>query len=137
MRVVREGTDVALVAVGKMVAPAVQAAERLAADGVRATVVDARFVKPIDPELAPLAARHRAVVTVEDGTVRGGFGSGVLELLAARDVQLPVRVLGLPDGFVEHGAQGLLLSGFGLDAEGIAAAARELLGSVPESALAG
>jgi 1-deoxy-D-xylulose-5-phosphate synthase len=137
MRVVREGTDVALMAVGKMVAQAVQAAERLAQSGVRATVVDARFVKPLDPELAPLAARHRAVVTVEDGTVRGGFGSGVLELLAAGEVQVPVRVLGLPDGFVEHGAQGVLLSGFGLDAEGIAAAARELLGSLPESALAG
>ncbi|HXA28709.1 MAG TPA: 1-deoxy-D-xylulose-5-phosphate synthase [Candidatus Angelobacter sp.] len=137
MRVLREGGDVALVAVGKMVAAASQAAERLAAGGVRATVVDARFVKPIDPALASLAARHPAVVTVEDGTVRGGFGSGVLELLAAADVHVPVRVLGLPDGFVEHGAPGTLLSGFGLDADGIAAAARNLLGSLPKSALAG
>jgi 1-deoxy-D-xylulose-5-phosphate synthase len=137
MRVLREGGDVALVAVGKMVGLASQAAERLAAAGVRATVVDARFVKPVDPELAPLAARHRAVVTVEDGTVRGGFGSGVLELLASADVQVPVRVLGLPDGFIEHGAQATLLGSFGLDADGIAAAARALLGSLPESALAG
>jgi 1-deoxy-D-xylulose-5-phosphate synthase len=137
MRVLREGGDVALVAVGKMVGAASQAAERLATAGVRATVVDARFVKPIDPELAPLAARHRAVVTVEDGTVRGGFGSGVLELLAAADVQVPVRVLGLPDTFVEHGAPAALLSSFGLDAEGIAAAVGEMLGSLPESALAG
>jgi 1-deoxy-D-xylulose-5-phosphate synthase len=137
MRVVREGGDVVLAAVGKMVGAAMQAGERLAANGVRATVVDARFVKPIDPALAPLAAQHRAVVTVEDGTVRGGFGSGVLELLAASDVHVPVRTLGLPDHFIQHGAQGTLLSGFGLDPDGIAAAACELLGSLPSSALAG
>jgi 1-deoxy-D-xylulose-5-phosphate synthase len=138
MRLVREGSDVALVAVGKMVGVAVQAADRLLAGGVRATVVDARFVKPIDPELAPLASRHRAVVTLEDGTVRGGFGSGVLELLTDAGVHVPVRVLGLPDHFIEHGAQATLLSRFGLDADGVAAAARELLGSsAPHSALAG
>ncbi len=137
MRVIRDGTDVALVAIGKMVAVASQAAERLAAAGVHATVVDARFVKPIDPDLAPLAARHRAVVTIEDGTVRGGFGSGVLEVLAAADVHVPTRIMGLPDTFVEHGPQAKLLAGFGLDADGVAAAAREVLGTRPESALAG
>jgi 1-deoxy-D-xylulose-5-phosphate synthase len=137
MRTVRDGTDVALVAVGKMVAVASQAAERLAAEGVRATVVDARFVKPVDPGIAQLAARHRAVVTVEDGTVRGGFGSGVLEVLATAGVQVPVRVLGLPDHFIEHGAQASLLGRYGLDADSVAAAARELLGVRPQSALAG
>jgi 1-deoxy-D-xylulose-5-phosphate synthase len=138
MRVLREGTDIALLAVGKMVAPALQAADRLGAAGVRATVVDARFVKPLDPALAPLAARHRAVVTIEDGTVRGGFGSGVLELLATAGVQVPVRVMGLPDSFVEHGPQATLLGSFGLDADGITAAAHAMLGTgTTESALAG
>jgi len=138
MRLVREGADVALVAVGKMLAPTLQAADRLAGEGVRATVVDARFVKPIDPALAPLAARHRAVVTVEDGTVRGGFGSGVLELLAAEGVHVPVRIMGLPDHFIEHGPPATLLSGFGLDPDGIATAAREALGAdAASSALAG
>jgi 1-deoxy-D-xylulose-5-phosphate synthase len=137
MRVLRDGGEVALVAVGKMVGVAQQAADRLLAAGVRASVVDARFVKPIDPDLAPLAARHRAVVTIEDGTVRGGFGSGVLELLATAGVAAPVRVMGLPDRFVEHGAPATLLSGFGLDAEGVAGAARALLGTGTESALAG
>jgi len=138
IRVVREGADVALVAVGKMLAPTLQAADRLAGEGVRATVVDARFVKPIDPALAPLAARHRAVVTVEDGTVRGGFGSGVLELLAAEGVHVPVRIMGLPDHFIEHGPPATLLSGFGLDPDGIATAAREALGAdAASSALAG
>jgi 1-deoxy-D-xylulose-5-phosphate synthase len=137
MRVLREGDDVALVAVGKMVAVALQAADRLAGAGVRATVVDARFVKPVDTALAPLIAHHRAALTIEDGTVRGGFGSGVLELLASAEVQVPVRVLGLPDHFVEHGAQATLLSSLGLDAEGVAAAARALLHTGTESALAG
>jgi 1-deoxy-D-xylulose-5-phosphate synthase len=82
------------------------------------------------------------VVTIEDGTVRGGFGSGVLELLAAAGVHVPVKLMGLPDAFVEHGPPATLLASFGLDAEGIAAAARELLGSASgtaatESALAG
>jgi 1-deoxy-D-xylulose-5-phosphate synthase len=137
MRTLRDGTDVALIAVGKMVAVALQAAERLATSGVRATVVDARFVKPIDPGIAQLAARHRAVVTVEDGTVRGGFGSGVLEVLAAAEVQVPVRIVGLPDHFIEHGAQATLLGRYGLDADGVAAAAHAVLGTRPHSALAG
>ena len=136
-RVLREGSDVLLVAVGKMVGVAAQAAERLGGNGIRATVVDARFVKPIDPGLAALAARHRAVLTVEDGTVRGGFGSGVLELLAAADVHVPVRTLGLPDHFIQHGAPATLLSSFGLDVDGVTAAARELLSALPSSALAG
>ena len=137
MRVVREGGDVALVGVGKMVAVASQAAALLEEQGVRATVVDARFVKPLDPALATLAAQHRAVVTVEDGTMRGGFGTGVLELLAGAGVQVPVRVMGLPDSFIQHGPQATLLSSFSLDAAGIATAAREALGTSPETLLAG
>jgi len=123
MRVVREGVDVALVAIGKMVAVAEKAAEILSASGVSATVVDARFVKPLDPGMVTLIEGHRAALTIEDGTVRGGFGSGVLELCATAGLTLPLRLMGLPDTFIEHGAQAPLLSGFGLDAEGIAAAA--------------
>ena len=134
-RVVRSGTDIAILAVGKMVAVAEAAAERLAARGVSASVVDARFVKPVDPSLAPLAARHAAVLTVEDGGAVGGFGAAVTELLVAEGVTVPLRKLGLPDRFIEHGAQAKLLSQFGLDADGVAAAALEL---VPQpSALAG
>jgi 1-deoxy-D-xylulose-5-phosphate synthase len=136
-RVLRSGTDVVLVGVGKMVGACVQAAELLAAQGLGITVVDARFVKPIDAALPELCARHQAVVTVEDGTLRGGFGAGLLELLAAADVHVPVRTLGLPDRYLEHGAQAGLLAGFGLDAPGIAAVARELVPVPPRSALAG
>jgi 1-deoxy-D-xylulose-5-phosphate synthase len=135
MNVLRAGRDVALIAVGKMVSVAEQAADLLAQRGVSTTVVDARFVKPIDPEIAPLAARHRAVITIEDGTATGGFGSAVTELLSAEGVSVPLRRLGLPDHFIEHGAQAKLLHQFGLDADAVAAAALELVPA--SSALAG
>jgi 1-deoxy-D-xylulose-5-phosphate synthase len=123
----REGRDVALLAVGKMVGAALEAARRLEAEEISATVVDARFVKPLDPRIADIAARHRAVVTAEDGTLMGGFGTAVAELLAEAGISVPLRRLGVPDRFVEHGAQALLLAELGLDADGIARTARELL----------
>jgi len=125
----RQGHDVAIMAVGKMVAVALEAARRLEAEGVSATVVDARFVKPIDSRLAQIAARHRAVVTVEDGTRVGGFGSAVAELLAEAGTSVPLRRLGTPDRFVEHGAQALLLAELGLDAEGVVRSACQALGA--------
>ncbi len=135
MVVRRTGRDVALLAVGKMVTIAEQAAERLAARGVSATVVDARFVKPIDPDIPALVAQHRAAITIEDGTVTGGFGSGVSELVAAEGVSVPVRRMGLPDQFIQHGAQANLLAQFGLDPDGVMSAALALLPA--SSALAG
>ena len=130
-QVVAEGRDLLVVAAGKMVAVALEAAPTLAAKGVSTTVVDARFVKPIDPDIAALANRHRAVLTIEDGTRIGGLGSAVCELLEDRDVRAPVRRLGLPDRFIEHGAQAALLSQLGLDAHGVVKAALEVAGTVP------
>ena len=121
------GRDLALLAVGKMVAVAMQAQEKLAARGISTTVVDARFVKPLDPSLSAICERHRAVITIEDGVASGGFGSGVTELLTADGVSVPILRMGLPDSFIEHGAQGTLLSQYGLDADGIVAAALALL----------
>jgi 1-deoxy-D-xylulose-5-phosphate synthase len=137
MAVVREGTDVALLAVGKMVGVATAAAETLQGEGISCTVVDARFVKPLDTDIPALAARHRAVLTIEDGTATGGFGDAVLEALAQANVMVPLRRLGLPDSFIEHGAQTLLLHRLGLDADGVVAAARELLLTHRPSVLAG
>ena len=131
--VLREGSDVLLVAAGKMVGIALAAAERLAAQGVSATVFDARFVKPLDPAIADLAARHRGVVTVEDGTATGGLGSAVCEQLEDAGVIVPVRRMGLPDRFIEHGDPVTLLAGFGLDAGGVAAAAADVIHTVPAS----
>jgi len=101
----REGDDVALVGLGKTVAAAEEAAERLARRGVRAAVVDARWVKPLDADLlAEVGQRCGCLVTVEDHALHGGFGSAVLEALARHASEIPVRCLGLPDRFVEHGS---------------------------------
>jgi 1-deoxy-D-xylulose-5-phosphate synthase len=125
----REGDAVALVAIGSMVDPALAAADLLAQEGVEAAVVNARFAKPLDEELiCALARRCRGLVTVEENAALGGFGAAVLELLAARGLQVPVRVLGLPDRFVAHGDRGKLLAECGLDAHGIARVAAQLVG---------
>jgi 1-deoxy-D-xylulose-5-phosphate synthase len=137
MNIVRTGDDIALLAVGKMVGVAAAAAEALAAEGVACTVVDARYIKPLDPGLAELAARHPAVLTIEDGTVIGGFGDAVLEALAEADLSVPIRRLGLPDSFIEHGAQPLLLHKFSLDVDGVIAAVRDMLSERRPSVLAG
>ncbi|MCX7599513.1 MAG: 1-deoxy-D-xylulose-5-phosphate synthase, partial [Armatimonadetes bacterium] len=126
-QLLRECGDVAILALGAMVPAALEAADILAAQGVAAAVVNARFAKPLDAELiCDLAQRCAGLVTVEENAAAGGFGSGVVELLAARGFQVPVRVLGLPDSFVPHGDRQQLLGECGLDAEGIAQACREL-----------
>ncbi|HEY6537963.1 MAG TPA: 1-deoxy-D-xylulose-5-phosphate synthase [Candidatus Dormibacteraeota bacterium] len=132
--VVQEGgSDVLLCASGKMVAVAENAAGLLAASGVSASVVNARFIKPTDRRLATWAQAHRAVVTVEDNTRRGGLGASVLEFLAERGVVRPVRQVALPDQFLPHGLQGELLAEYGLTAEGVAEAAVLALESSRES----
>ena len=127
MEIRHRGRDLAVLAVGKMVTVAMQAQEQLAAHGVSTTVVDARFVKPLDTTLSAICGRHRAVITIEDGVASGGFGSAVTELLTADGVSVPILRMGLPDSFIEHGAQGALLSQLGLDADGIVTAALALL----------
>ena len=122
--------DVCVVAAGTTLRAVLAAAEKLAAEGLAATVIDARFVKPLDAELiAAEAARARRVVTVEEGCLPGGFGSAVLELLEARGLVsggVRVRSLGLPDAFVTHGDAGKQRKELGLDADGVARACREL-----------
>ncbi len=121
------GKDVLLCAAGKMVAVALNARSLLEAGGVSATVVNARFVKPIDPRLPAWAAAHRAVVTVEDNTARGGLGAAVMELLMAKGVVCPVRQVALPDQFLPQGTQAEILAEYGLTAEGVAEAALNAL----------
>ena len=103
--IVREGEDVLVLAIGNRVYPALEAAQTLADSGISATVVNARFVKPLDTAtILPLAERIGKVITIEDGVVMGGFGSAVLEALAAADIKdVQVTNLGIPDDFVEHG----------------------------------
>jgi 1-deoxy-D-xylulose-5-phosphate synthase len=124
----REGGRVALVGIGSMVYPALGAADLLMNDGIEATVVNARFVKPLDETLLlDLADTHEAVITIEENVIDGGFGSAVLELYAAHDKRIPVHTLGVPDRFFEQASQGRLREMAGLSPQQIAAAATELL----------
>jgi 1-deoxy-D-xylulose-5-phosphate synthase len=125
----RSGDDVCLVAVGSMVRPASDAADKLAGDGIECSVVNARFVKPLDAELiASEAVRTGRVVTLEESAAAGGFGAAVMELLSARGVDgVATRVVGIPDRFVEHGGRGLLLDQCGLGVADVVAAVRELV----------
>lgn len=126
--VLRDGEDVAILAVGAMVLPAERAAEQLASEGVSATVVNVRFVKPLDEALIlSLASRGRGFVTVEENAIAGGFGSAVLELLAAHGIELPVTTLGVPDRVFEHASQGRLRELAGLSSAHIADAARAVV----------
>jgi 1-deoxy-D-xylulose-5-phosphate synthase len=121
----REGGDVAILAYGTIVGPALAAAEALAADGIEATVVNARFAKPLDAErYLALAAGVGRVLTVEEHVAAGGFGSAVSELFVERGAKVELEILGVPDEWVDHGAQKIWRKHFGLDAEGIAAAVR-------------
>jgi 1-deoxy-D-xylulose-5-phosphate synthase len=121
----REGADVAILCYGPAAHDALHAAEALAAVGIEATVVNARFAKPLDAErYLALAARIGRVLTVEEHVISGGFGSAVNELFAERGAKVELEILGVPDEWVDHGAQKLWRKHFGLDAEGIAAAVR-------------
>jgi len=112
------GSGLAILAFGAMVAPAEKLADRL-----DATLVNMRFVKPLDVEMvARIAARHAALVTIEENAVAGGAGSAVAEELAAQNVQVPLLQLGIPDRFVEHGSRDDCLSMAGLDLAGLEAA---------------
>jgi 1-deoxy-D-xylulose-5-phosphate synthase len=119
--ILRQGNDIAILAIGSMVAPALEAAEKLALQGVEATVVNARFVKPIDAELiVDLATRIKRIVTVEENTIPGGFGNYVNDAVRQADLRdVIIRNVGLPDVFIEHGGQDFLRSKYGLDAAGI------------------
>ncbi|MFO1182207.1 1-deoxy-D-xylulose-5-phosphate synthase [Ottowia sp.] len=126
----RQGARVAVLAFGTLLYPALQAAERLGA-----TVLNMRWVKPLDTELLlQVAASHEALVTVEEGAIMGGAGSAVAEALAAAGVVRPLLQLGLPDTFIEHGDPARLLALEGLDAAGIERSVRRRFGALVDAA---
>ncbi len=121
--VLREGKDIAIIALGAMVEIALDAADRLENDGLKTCVVNARFVKPLDKELLlSLADKFKYLVTIEDGVLDAGFGGAVLEA-----VNRPVLRLGFPCEFIEHGRRNQLLEKYGLDASGIYLSIRKQL----------
>jgi 1-deoxy-D-xylulose-5-phosphate synthase len=131
--VLREGTDAAIFAYGPLAYTALEAAGILAKEGIEATVVNARFVKPLDAHLlSELAKRVRVIVTAEDAYLAGGFGSAVLEELEHLGLADQVKVIriGIADEIVPHGDPKVLLAGYGLDADGIASRTRDALRSI-------
>jgi 1-deoxy-D-xylulose-5-phosphate synthase len=124
-RKARAGSDLCILAVGKMLAPAQAAADTLADEGTQATVWDVRLVKPLDEAMLADAARHSHVVTVEDGYREGGAGSAIADRLSGEGH--PVTVLGVPVRFIPHGKPDHILASMGLNAEGIAATVRALM----------
>ena len=124
----REGKDVCLLAIGPMVPLARKAAGQLEGDGIEASVVNARWVKPLDRDLITRQIQQtRAVVTIEEGMINGGFGSAILELMADENLQRPVERLGVPTGMVLHGTRDHFLEEYGLTPDGIASSARQVL----------
>jgi 1-deoxy-D-xylulose-5-phosphate synthase len=133
----RDGSDAVVVAIGSLVHPAVEAATELASEGLAVAVLNARFVKPLDASrIAALARRCSVLVTVEEHSGMGGFGSAVLETLSSAGLSLPTRCLAIPDRLMEHGDPQAQRAGLGLDSAGIARAVRELLGRSPSDPLA-
>ena len=123
----REGTDVAIIATGLCVAESLAAAEKLAADGVNAKVINIHTIKPLDEELVVAAAKECGrVVTVEEHSVIGGLGAAVCETLS-RKAPTPVKTIGIQDCFGESGPAVSLLKKYGLDAEGIYASVKDFL----------
>lgn len=126
-----DGRDVALFAVGVTVPAALEAARELEAEGISTAVLNGRFLKPVDDEwIAELARRCRAIVTIEEHAAIGGFGDAVLGSLCAQGIRVPVCKLGVPDVMIEHGSQEEWRAALGLDAAGIARAARDLLAEI-------
>lgn len=119
----RQGSGVAILAFGSMLTPALEVAEKL-----DATVVDMRFVKPLDKDMiGDMAAKHQLLVSIEENSLMGGAGSAVNEFLLASNYQIPVLNLGLPDAFLEHGKVPQMLADVGLDAVSISASIQKKL----------
>jgi 1-deoxy-D-xylulose-5-phosphate synthase len=115
-----EGEDVLILGIGSMAHLAVEVGERLRAQGIGATVVDPRWVVPVAPSIVELAARHRLVITIEDGIRVGGIGTRVRQVLREAGVDTAVDELGLPDEFIDHASREQILEDVGLSAPKIA-----------------
>ena len=129
--VLKDGSDVAIMAVGASVPYSLQAAGELSLKGIEATVINSRFVKPLDATtLLDTARRIKHIVTVEENVLIGGFGSSLLSLLQEAGISdVRVKTIGVPDKFVEHGTPSILREKYGLDADGIV---RETMALLPD-----
>ncbi len=125
--VLRQGTECAILAVGTMVLPALAAAQSLAAEGIDATVVNCRFLKPYDDvTLTAVVSHHKHILVVEEGTVVNGFGAYMAAVIGQIDPAVRVGVHGVPDRLIEQAPRKRQLESVGLDAAGIARKVRAL-----------
>ena len=130
--ILREGNDIAILALGSMVYPCLEAATRLEADGIHATVINARFMKPLDEELiCCLAAGRQFLVTAEEGTEAGGFGAQVAALLHDRKIPASILRIAVPDRVIPHGSISLLHAKYGLDVDGMVERIKAFAKEVP------
>ncbi len=127
-RVIQDGEEVAILSIGHPGNFAVEACAELAKEGLQPGHFDMRFVKPIDEELMHyIAKRYQKIITVEDGSIQGGFGSAVIEFLAEHGYGIPIQRLGIPDQFIEHGSQNELWAECHYDVKAITTAVKESL----------
>lgn len=119
--IINDGKDIALIAVGSMVYPALKVGKRLESHGISAMVVNARFIKPLDKDLLlNIANRVQIIITIEENVLLGGFGSAIIELFNDKGIRnIVIKRVGIPDEFVEQGNRDELLRIYGLDEEGI------------------
>ena len=130
------GSDVLIVSVGSMAGACLDAAAVLEEHAVGVTVVDPRWVLPVDPALPALAARHRLVVTVEDSSRAGGIGTAVRSALEDADVDVPVRTIGIPRRFLDHGKPADVRAEAGLSPQSVAALVLDVLRKTPAAEVA-
>jgi 1-deoxy-D-xylulose-5-phosphate synthase len=132
--ILASGKDIAILAVGATVSQAVEAAKQLKSENISATVVNSRFVKPLDTDLVTRLAKEIAyILTVEENVLEGGFGSAVLECIAEAGVtSCRIKRLGIPDTFVEHGSQKILRANYSVDAAAIVKAVKDMIDSSSE-----
>ncbi|HQI55408.1 MAG TPA: 1-deoxy-D-xylulose-5-phosphate synthase [Syntrophorhabdaceae bacterium] len=127
----RDGDDLAIIACGNTVYPSIQAATELAAEGIQCTVINGRFIKPMDKDmLFEMACSKKRILTVEENTLVGGFGGGIMEFLSDEGIYASVRRLGMPDKFLTYGTQETLRGKVGLTSEGIKNTIRKWLKNV-------
>ncbi len=123
-----EGNDIAIISIGHVGNFALEACERLRADGINATLLNMRFIKPIDRELLDvILKKHQKIITVENGTVIGGLGSLIAEYGLENNYSFELKILGVPDRFIEHGTLDELYAKCGFDADGIYLSAKKLI----------
>lgn len=126
--IVREGSMLTIVSIGTIFQEAMRAAEMLEKEGISTTLINARFAKPIDRNIAAHIKKTGKALVVEENAVQGGFGSALLELCQETETKADIRLLGIPDKFIEHGSQEQLRKDCGLDIDNLVQAGRDLIG---------